>query len=108
VLAFWSPWCGYCKKQAAFLTNAHAAFKEKGVVFIGVATTGDYDNAQGYISRYGHLFRNGIDTSGDLSRSYQVPGVPKTVFIGRDGNVSYTHLGPLSERKLTQVIKKIL
>ncbi len=107
VLAFWSPWCGYCKKQAAFLSSAHAAFKDKGVVFIGVATAGDYDNAQAYISQFGHLFKNGIDVTGDLSRVYEVRGVPKTVFIGRDGNVSYTHLGPISERKLTRAIKNI-
>lgn len=108
VLAFWSPWCGHCKRQAPLLSNAHAAFKDKGVVFLGVVTKGDYDDAQAYITQYGHLFKNGIDSSGDLSRAYQVAGTPKTVFIDRDGNVSYTHLGPISERKLTRAIKKIL
>lgn len=108
VMAFWSPWCGFCKNQAPLLSNAHAAFKDKGVVFIGVVTKGDYDTARAYINQYGHLFKNGIDSSGELSRSYQVAGTPKTVFIGRDGSVSYTHLGPISDRKLTREIKKIL
>jgi cytochrome c biogenesis protein CcmG/thiol:disulfide interchange protein DsbE len=108
VLAFWSPWCGYCKKQAPLLSGAHAAFKDKGVVFIGVATKGNYDNATEYINQYGHLFSNGIDLAGEVSKDYQVRGVPKTVFIDRNGNISYTHLGPISERKLARAIKKIL
>jgi thiol-disulfide isomerase/thioredoxin len=108
VLAFWSPWCGYCKKQAPLLSGAHAAFKDKGVVFIGVATKGNYEKVTEYIKQYGHLFSNGIDLSGDLSRDYEVRGVPKTVFIDRNGNISYTHLGPISERKLMRAIKKIL
>jgi cytochrome c biogenesis protein CcmG/thiol:disulfide interchange protein DsbE len=108
VITFWGSWCGQCKKEAPALAAAYAAFRERGVVFIGVVRKDTPENAMAFMKQYGLSYKNGFDTSEDLSTKYQVAGIPKTIFIDKNGMVSYTHLGPISESILTREIKKIL
>lgn len=107
VITFWGSWCGQCKKEAPALAAAYAAFKEQGVVFIGVVIKDRPENAMAFMNKYGLSYKNGLEPTADLSTKYQVAGIPKTIFIDKNGTVSYTHLGPISENILTREIKKI-
>ncbi len=42
-------------------------------------------------------FRNLLDASGDVARTYRVRGIPVSFFIGRDRVIVATHVGALSE-----------
>jgi len=108
VVNFFASWCGPCKGEAPGLERAYEAFKDSGVVFIGVAIDDTEKGARAVIKDYGITFRAAIDDTGDIARAYKLYGVPDTMVIGRDGLVRYSHTGDISEEELVKEIKKAL
>ncbi|MCK9550469.1 hypothetical protein [Aquamicrobium sp.] len=48
-----------------------------------------------------------LDALGEFGRHYEVPGLPATFFIGRDGTLQSVHMGEISREGLTTGIRKI-
>lgn len=108
VVNFFASWCGPCKNEAPGLQRAYMAFKDSGVVFIGVAIDDTEKGAREFIKDYGITFQAAIDDTGDIARAYKLYGVPDTFVIGRDGRVSFSHMGDIMEEELVREIKKAL
>lgn len=108
VVNFFASWCGPCKNEARGLQRAYMAFKDSGVVFIGVAIDDTEKGAREFIKDYGITFLAAIDDTGDIARAYKLYGVPDTFVIGRDGRVRFSHMGDITEEELVREIKKAL
>ena len=92
VLNFWASWCPPCRWEMPFFEEMHQEYKDQGVVFLGVAISDTLENARGFAESTGVTYPIGLDTTGEISRNYNVVSLPTTFFIGREGNV---------ERRLT-------
>lgn len=108
VINFWASWCGPCRLEAEGLEKAYQMFKGRGVEFIGVATQDNPESAKKFIEEYGLTYPNGLDVKGDIAQAYDVFGVPKTVIVAKDGNLSYIHLGTITLDILTNEIKRVI
>jgi peroxiredoxin len=108
VLNFFASWCGPCKQEAPGLQRAYAAFKDSGVVFIGVAVDDTENGAREFLKHYGITFPAGLDADGRIASAYNLYGVPDTFIIGTDGRVRFSHTGDISEEELISEIKKAL
>lgn len=108
VLNFFASWCGPCKQEAPGLQRAYAAFKDSGVVFIGVAVDDTEKGAREFLKHYGITFPAGLDADGRIASAYNLYGVPDTFIIGADGRVRFSHTGDISEEDLVNEIKKAL
>lgn len=107
VLNFWAPWCLPCKEEMPLLEAASQAYAAQGVVFVGVNTGDDLENARAFIDIHDITFVNGYDTSHQIDEDYNLIGIPTTWFINADGEVAYKFLGPLDEYTLNQAISRI-
>jgi cytochrome c biogenesis protein CcmG/thiol:disulfide interchange protein DsbE len=97
VLNFWASWCGPCKDEAPILAAAERAWRDRGVVFLGVDTTDNRKDAIAFEDRYGIEYESVFDVDGELSVSYGVIGYPETFFIDADGAIHAKHVGVLPD-----------
>ncbi len=108
VINFWASWCGPCRLEAEGIEKAYQMFRAQGVEFVGVAIQDNPESARKFIEEYGLTYPNGLDEKGDIAQAYEVFGVPKTVIVAKDGNMSYIHLGTITLDTLTSEIKRVI
>ncbi len=108
VINFFASWCGPCRLEAPALERAYQTFKGVGVEFIGVAVDDTEDGAKGFIKEFKLTFPAGRDASGEIMKSYNLYGVPKTYIINKGGAVSYSHSGVITEEILMKEIRKAI
>jgi len=94
---FWASWCTSCKEEAQMLEEAWGAYHSEGsgdVVFIGVAYKDTEPESLAFLSKYGVTYPNGLDLKGEISKIYQVTGVPETYILDPRGIVRAIKIGP--------------
>lgn len=111
VINFWASWCGPCRDEAPFLEKMWRAYKERGVVFIGVDWVDPEPDARAYLKEFNITYLNGPDRGTVIGPLYRIKGVPETYFVGKDGNLAGNSLGPITRDSAfmteTQFIQKL-
>jgi cytochrome c biogenesis protein CcmG/thiol:disulfide interchange protein DsbE len=99
----WASWCVPCHDEAPLLEALSA---DKRIRIVGINYKDQPDNARRFLGRYGNPFvAAGADPNGRASMEWGVYGVPETFIVGRDGNIAYKLVGPITEANLARVIK---
>jgi thiol-disulfide isomerase/thioredoxin len=82
VLNFWWSGCQPCVQEAPILERQWLAWKNKGVVFVGMDELDDPSTAapRQFLQRYHVSYPNGWDP-GDVDIQYGTTGQPETFFI---------------------------
>ncbi len=84
------------------------AYKDDGVVFLGVAYVDVEPKSIGYLEEFDITYPNGPDLRSSVSSKYEITGVPETFFIDREGKISHIQIGPVNETMLTGLIDQLL
>jgi len=109
LLNFWASWCmPACYDEAPVLESGWRAYRERGLVVVGVAIQDSAEAAQEFIRRFGLSFPNAPDPAGRLSIDYGVYGVPETFVIDRRGIIRGKHVGAVSEAALRETVEALL
>lgn len=108
VMNIWASWCPTCREEAPVLEKVWRAYRDKGVMFVGVDYLDTELKAREYIAEFDITYPNGPDLGGRIYYAYRARGVPETFFIDKEGNIAHTHIGPLNEPTLTGLIEDLL
>lgn len=108
VVNFWASWCPPCRAEARELERVWQAYRDRGVVFLGVDLQDTEDEARRFLREYAVTYPNLRDETNALAVGYGVNGIPATFFIDRDGRVAGSRTGPLDERRLVAQIEELL
>jgi cytochrome c biogenesis protein CcmG/thiol:disulfide interchange protein DsbE len=108
VINFWAEWCIECKREAEILEATWRAYRDRGVVFLGVDWVDVEPEALKYLLRYNITYPNGPDLGSRIGNDYGLTGVPETFFVDRSGKVDSFKLGPLSEPELPSKLDDLL
>jgi cytochrome c biogenesis protein CcmG/thiol:disulfide interchange protein DsbE len=109
VVNFWASWCiPACYDEAPSLERAWRAYRDRGVVLIGVNIQDKEEPARRFLTQFGHTFPNAPDPSGRVSVDYGVYGVPETFFIDRKGQVRFRKVGSVTDEIMKQHVEKLL
>lgn len=84
VVNVWASWCGPCKMEAPFLTEAAKRYGGK-VAFLGVNLQDGSEPAKKFIDRYKLPFPSIEDPEGQVYDRYKLRGAPATIFINKEG-----------------------
>lgn len=97
MLNFWATWCAPCRAEAPELQAAAIENKDK-LVIIGINLTVNDTPAEvpNFVEEFGLTFPIVLDETGEVSKMYQVMGLPTSVFIDKDGIVKEVRLGPIN------------
>lgn len=106
VVNLWATWCGPCRREMPMLVKASHA--TPGVRFVFVDQGEPAASVRAYLQREAldprHVL---LDPDGLLSRDYRALGYPTTLFIGTDGRLADTQVGPLSRATLAEHLLRI-
>lgn len=99
VLNFWASWCPPCRWEMPFFETISQEYKERDVVFLGVAISDTKEDAAEFADSVGVTYPLALDASGETARDYKVLGLPTTFLIDKDG-VIQRRLGAANEATL--------
>lgn len=109
VLNFWASWCyPACYEEAPVLERNWRAYRDRGVVVIGVNIQDKAEAAQKFMRDFGLSFPNVRDTAGKVSVDYGVYGVPETFFIDRRGRIRAKHVGAVTDEVFRAHVERLL
>lgn len=108
VLNFWASWCVECRVEADLLEQAWQQYKDKGVVFVGIAYVDSEPKSLIYLQEFKITYPNAPDLRSVASDKYEITGVPETFFIDKQGQVANVVIGPVSASVLFAQIEQLL
>jgi len=109
VVNFWASWCyPACYEEAPSLERAWKAYKDRGLVMVGVNYQDKDEPARRFLAQFGHTFPNAPDPGSRVSVDYGVYDVTETYFIDKKGRVRFKQVGPVSDEMLKDQIERLL
>ena len=103
VVNLWASSCVPCIKEMPAIEKVHQRNASE-VAFLGVDVQDQTADGLAMIDRTGVTYPSVQDRSGSFARSAKAAGLPTTLLIDADGEVVASHLGPLTESKLQDLI----
>jgi peroxiredoxin len=107
-LNFWASWCPPCQSETPILRKMDLAYRDRGLVLVGVQVQQTVEDGQRYASTYELGYRIGADVSGDIFHLYRVFALPTQFFIDPNGNVRTVVNGPLDEASARALLDVLL
>jgi cytochrome c biogenesis protein CcmG/thiol:disulfide interchange protein DsbE len=109
VLNFWASWCyPACYEEAPALERAWRAYRDRGVMVVGVDIQDKDEAARKFIGDFSLSFVNAPDRGGKVSVDYGVYGVPETFFIDRNGRIRAKHVGAVTDEIFRATVEPLL
>jgi peroxiredoxin len=105
---FWATWCPPCRDEIPHFEEAYQAYKDEGLVVMGVNFQESAAEVEPFVERLGVTYPILLDESGRVVKEYRAVGLPTSVFIDRDGVIQVRHSGYLSEGQLEQYLSELL
>ena len=110
MINFWATWCGPCRQEMPLLESIYKKYNKMGFTLLGVNVEPDPKAADGWLKATPVSFPILFDTKSEVSKMYEVAGMPSTVIVDRKGNVRVIHRGykPGDENVYQDNIRKLV
>lgn len=105
VINFWATWCAFCVEEMPDFQAVSRDVADE-VRFVGVDREDRVTEALELARRTGVTYTLVEDPDGSFFRSVGARGMPTTLFVSADGAVLYSHAGPLTERRLRELLRE--
>ena len=92
-LDFWASWCAPCRRSFPFMDQLQKRYADQGLVVIAVNVDTERALATQFLREVPVDLRIAYDPKGQLAAAWQVPGMPSSFLIGRDGVPRVQHAG---------------
>jgi peroxiredoxin len=111
LINFWTTWCPPCKEEMPALQEAYDRYQQRGFIVLGVNWTAVDDREQilPFVQELGLTFPILLDIDSVVSEdTYNLLGLPTTVFVDRNGIVTEVFIGALQLETLQLKIESML
>ena len=109
VLNFWASWCyPACYEEAPVLERNWRAYRDRGVVVLGVDIQDRREAGEKFVRDFGLTFPIAQDLSGTVSVNYGVYGVPETFFLDRQGRIRVKHKSAVTDDVFRTTVDRLL
>ena len=90
ILNFWASWCAPCRKELPQLDALNTSLAKQGARVIAVSIDAEAGNARRFQEKHGLSLPIAFDGPDGLVRRLDLPSIPFTLVIDRDGSVAYS------------------
>jgi peroxiredoxin len=110
MINFWATWCGPCRDEWPLLESIYKQYQKQDFVLLGVNVEPDSKPAEDWLKATPVSFPILFDTKSEVSKMYEVSGMPSTIIVDRKGNVRVIHHGykPGDENEYQDSIRKLV
>ena len=112
LLNLWATWCVPCREETPYLQSLYEEHVDEGLEIVGISLdTGDASDHVGmFVEEYGVTYTILHDPQMRGMDLYQVPGLPATFLIDREGVLRWIRYGPILEgdTEFTGVLEELL
>ena len=109
VVNFWATWCKPCQKEIPDFNRVYTAYKDRGVVFLGVMTDAPEPGILlNFMSDYEMTYPVIPATNENLLAFGYPEAIPTTFIYDRAGNRHTMKRGALEEKELREVIDELV
>ncbi len=91
IIDFWATWCPPCRNSIPTFVRLHEKYHENGLVILGIGLD-DAEALQKYVKDAGIPYLVLVGDN-DIAKVYGVTGIPKTIFVDKNGKVRKTQVG---------------
>ena len=95
VINFWASWCTPCREEAPLLEKTWRAYRDEGVVFLGVNIKDAVSDARRFVEEFNITYPTVRDLDQRFTRDFGVKGLPETFFVDH----RWTFIGTISGAK---------
>jgi cytochrome c biogenesis protein CcmG/thiol:disulfide interchange protein DsbE len=108
VLNFWASWCDPCRAESPLLQRWHERMRPRGGTVLGVDVRDVSSDALGFVREYRLTYPHLRDVDEEAMRDYDVPGLPETFVIDRQGRIAAIKRAPVDDRFLREAVPPLL
>lgn len=112
IVDFWATWCPPCVKEVPHFAELHDAYKDKGIVILGVSLDDTKEDIAKFLEEqkvpYPILHADKLTLSKVTNDYGGIQFIPTTFFISPDGHIIEKLEGYHTKAELEQNIAKIL
>jgi thiol-disulfide isomerase/thioredoxin len=109
VIDFWASWCAPCRAEAPILDRVARRHDGKGVLFLGVATSGDdWARAVEFVKSHGVSYTTLFDENDHVATAFRIQQLPTLVVVGKNGLVRAVRARMVHEDELEELVKDAL
>jgi peroxiredoxin len=108
VVRFWADWCAFCRSEMKALEPVYQQYRDRGLVILAVNVMQPLGTVQSFVKELGISYDVLLDPQGEVTRRYQVMGLPMTVIVDRGGVIRSRILGESTPEVFTKAIAEWL
>ncbi|HVU18201.1 MAG TPA: TlpA disulfide reductase family protein [Candidatus Didemnitutus sp.] len=111
LIDFWASWCGPCKSSFPVYSRIQSDYAKDGLVVVGVSVDDSDAAYRTFVRRLAPTFVTAVDARHELAAHVEVPAMPTSYLLGRDGRVRYIHVGfhgAETEKQIRREIESLL
>lgn len=112
VLNFWATWCGYCKDEMPYFQEASEKYSDDQVKILMVNMTDGRsetkESAIEYMKSNQYTMKLLLDMDQEVAKEYRVSGIPRTIFIDKNGYIVKDMVGKIDAETLNRNIEGLI
>lgn len=111
VVNFWATWCAPCQDEMPEFTKVYAAYRDRGVEFLGAANEprSARPKVEQFMRDLAIQFPVWLEVSDQNLAAFGVgPGIPDTVIVDREGRIAARIAGVTDGTQLRELLDRIL
>jgi thiol-disulfide isomerase/thioredoxin len=90
---FWASWCAPCKASFPAYAKIQSDYAARGLVVVAVSVDEKQKDYEAFVHKLAPTFTTVLDQSHSLVAQVNVPVMPTSYLLGRDGRVRFLHAG---------------
>lgn len=109
IIDFWATWCPPCRNSIPVFIKLYQKYHEQGFTILGISLDNDEQDLRDYSKQMKIPYPVLIGNK-EIAKTYQVSGIPKTIFLDKQGTVRKTQVGfaPELEAQFDQFVDSLL
>lgn len=103
IISFWATWCPYCVRELEHLQEVYLSERDVAVLAVNVGES--KSRVQKFMEEKGFTFPVLLDKEMEVSRRYQIRGLPTTFLLDEQLSVVAIKIGAFDKAELERLIQ---